>query len=214
MKLGKEAMEALKAEITGTLMPGDALVTAGAVALEGTKRLAKTEYEELRKYFSEAFLQEAGKVKEQYGVGECAETSDAWKMAEEAGAHALYACGSGGILAAMWKMAEASGVGLSVDLRKIPIRQETIELFERYDLNPYKILSQGAILIGTANGEALVQLLEKKGIPAAVIGVANDGNDRLLYSGENVRFLERPAKDEMEKRKWRRANGEIKHCTS
>lgn len=214
MKLGKEAMEALKAEITGTLMPGDALVTAGAVALEGTKRLAKTEYEELRKYFSEAFLQEAGKVKEQYGVGECAETSDAWKMAEEAGAHALYACGSGGILAAMWKMAEASGVGLSVDLRKIPIRQETIELFERYDLNPYKILSQGAILIGTANGEALVQLLEKKGIPAAVIGVANDGNDRLLYSGENVRFLERPTKDEMEKRKWRRANGEIKHCTS
>lgn len=214
MKLGKEAMEALKAEITGILMPGDALVTAGAVALEGTKRLAKTEYEELRKYFSEAFLQEAGKVKEQYGVGECAETSDAWKMAEEAGAHALYACGSGGILAAMWKMAEASGVGLSVDLRKIPIRQETIELFERYDLNPYKILSQGAILIGTANGEALVQLLEKKGIPAAVIGVANDGNDRLLYSGENVRFLERPTKDEMEKRKWRRANGEIKHCTS
>lgn len=214
MKLGKEAMEALKAEITGTLMPGDALVTAGAVALEGTKRLAKTEYEELRKYFSEAFLQEAGKVKEKYGVGECAETSDAWKMAEEAGAHALYACGSGGILAAMWKMAEASGVGLSVDLRKIPIRQETIELFERYDLNPYKILSQGAILIGTANGEALVQLFEKKGIPAAVIGVANDGNDRLLYSGENVRFLERPTKDEMEKRKWRRANGEIKHCTS
>lgn len=214
MKLGKEAMEALQAEVAGRLKSGDTLVVAGAVALEGTSRVARIEYEELRKYFSKNFLQEAKSIKEKYGVGEDAAKSEAWKIAVKAGAHALYPCSSGGIFAALWKMAEASSVGLSIDLRKIPIRQETIEIFERYDLNPYKILSQGAILIGISGGEALVQELSEKGIPAAVIGTANDGNDRLLRSGENVRFLERPAKDELEKRKWRRANGEIEHCTS
>lgn len=214
MKLGKEAMDALRAEITGELKAGDSLIVAGAIALEGTKRLAKIEYESLKIYFSESFLKEASRIQDLYGVGNLPEESESWKIAESAGANALYACGSGGILAALWKMAEASEVGLTIDLRKIPIRQETIEIFERYDLNPYKILSQGAILIGISGGEGLVQELKNKGIPAAVIGQATDGNDRLLYSGENVRYLERPTKDEMEKRKWRRANGEIEHCTS
>ena len=206
MRLGKEAMDALRAEITGELKVNDTLVVAGAIALEGTKRLVKMEYEALREYFSESFLLEASRVQELYGTGENAVESEAWKLAEKAGASALYACGSSGILAALWKMAEAAEVGLTVDLRKIPIRQETIELFERYDLNPYKILSQGAILIGISSGEGLVQELKNRGIAAAVIGQATDGNDRLLYSGENVRYLERPTKDEMEKRKWRRSS--------
>ena len=77
MRLGKEAMEALRAEITGELKAGDSLVVAGAVALEGTKRLAKIEYEELRAYFSEGFLKEASRVQELYGVGEDAAGSEA-----------------------------------------------------------------------------------------------------------------------------------------
>ena len=59
MRLRKEAMDALKAEITGELKAGDTLVVAGAIALEGTKHLAKIEYEALRAYFSDSFLKEA-----------------------------------------------------------------------------------------------------------------------------------------------------------
>ena len=36
----------------------------------------------------------------------------------------------GGIFGALWEMAEASGVGLEIDLKKIPIRQETVEVCE------------------------------------------------------------------------------------
>ena len=35
-----------------------------------------------------------------------------------------------GFLSALWKMAEASEVGLEADFRKVPIRQETIEVCE------------------------------------------------------------------------------------
>ena len=120
-------------------------------------------------------------------------------MAREAGATALYAMREGGFLSGLWKMAEASSVGLEAEFTRIPIRQETIEICEVLDLNPYKLLSDGAILVGIPAGEALVQELRRKGLMASVIGQTNDGNDRLLYYNGNGRYLERPAKDEIYK---------------
>lgn len=57
----------------------------------------------------------------------------------------------------------------------------------------------GSVLIGICGGEALVQELHNAGYEAAVIGQTNAGNDRLLYSGGNARYLERPAEDELYK---------------
>ena len=118
---------------------------------------------------------------------------------KEAGATAFYAMGEGGFLSALWKMAEASQVGLEMDFSKVPIRQETIEICEIFDINPYKLNSEGAVLIGIPAGEALVQELRRMGMMAAVIGQTNAGNDRMLYYNGNGRYLERPAKDEIYK---------------
>jgi hydrogenase maturation factor len=201
MKLGQKAMEALKAEITGCLKTGDELVIVGPVALSGTAYLAKKRYQELRGFFSEGFLQDACRLRQVHGVDAETEAqqSRCWQMAVEARASALYALGEGGVLSGLWKMAEASGVGLTADLRRIPIRQETIELCERYDLNPYRLQSKGSLLLGISGGEALVQEFRRMGMEAAVIGQSNSGNDRLLYSGDRARYLERPARDELEK---------------
>ena len=111
----------------------------------------------------------------------------------------LYAMDEGGFLRALWKMAEASQVGLEMDFSKVPIRQETIEICEIFDINPYKLNSEGAVLIGIPAGEALVQELRRMGMMAAVIGQTNAGNDRILYYNGNGRYLERPAKDEIYK---------------
>ena len=40
---------------------------------------------------------------------------------------AMHDVTEGGIFGALWEMAEASGVGLEIDVKKIPIRQETVE---------------------------------------------------------------------------------------
>lgn len=210
-------MEALQAEITGKLQAGDELVIAGDVALLGTALLAEKEYSFLRQFFSEGFMQDARRCVKVHGIFDCADKntedflknsdgaakeSTVWKTAVEEGANALYAMKEGGVLSALWKMAEASQVGLTADLRKIPICQETIEICEKFDINPYRMLSQGAVLIGIRGGEALVQKLHNCKIQAAVIGQTNSGNDRLLYSGENARYLERPAVDEIRKLPW------------
>ena len=154
-------------------------------------------HDRLREFFAERFLEDAVKLPEGYGTG--TENDKIWKMAEESGASARYRMGEGGFLAALWKMAEASGVGLSADLRSVPIRQETIEICEILDVNPYKLLSGGSILMGIHGGDAFVQQLRREGIMSAVIGQTDSGNNRLLYSGGNARYLERPAEDETKK---------------
>lgn len=205
MKLGQKAMEALRAEITGVLKENDDLVVAGSIALSGTALVAVREKAVLQQYFSEGFLWDAKRGPSLYsafGTEEKPESSSVWKRAADQGAHALYALGPGGILAGLWKMAEASETGLYADLRKVPVRQESIEICERFDLNPYKLLSEGCLLIGIPKGDALVQFCSERGIPAAVIGRAVKGNDRLLYSGANARYLERPSKDEITRFSW------------
>lgn len=206
MKLGQAAMEALRAEITGCLQPGDELVVVCPVALRGTSMIAERKRNKLAERFSAGFIQDCIFLRRDHGAYQDVDlewkqteikNSCAWKMAQAADASALYAMGEGGFLSALWKMAQASEVGLEVDLRKIPIRQETIEVSELFDLNPYKLQADGSILIGIRGGEALVQKLRKEGFMAEIIGQTNSGNDRLLYSGGAARYLERPAKDEL-----------------
>lgn len=190
-------MEALRAEVTGLLKEGDDLVIIGDIALAGTALIVEKENEFLRQFFSEGFLWDAWRSPSLYGASKNI-TAQQYVMEMDA----FYHLGTGGVLAGLWKVAEASEMGLFADLRKIPVRQETIEICERFDLNPYKLFSEGSILVGTLKGEELVQYCSDQGIPAAVIGKAVKGNDRILRSGENVRYLERPSQDEITKFSW------------
>ena len=216
MRLGKEAMEALQAEIYGRLAPGNELVVAGAIGLEGTALIARQKYARLRKHFSESFLREcqgfwptclneantmqgANNLGQSWEPDAFSESGSVWETARAAGATALYAMNEGGFLSALWKMAEASQVGLEMDFGKVPIRQETIEICEIFDINPYRMRSGGALLIGMPAGEGLVHKLHRMGVMASVIGQTNAGNDRLLYYNGNARYLDRPIKDEIYK---------------
>ena len=59
MKLGQQALEALQAEITGRLNPGEDLVVAGEIGISGTLVLISREKVKLRKYFSESLQKKA-----------------------------------------------------------------------------------------------------------------------------------------------------------
>lgn len=214
-------METLRSEVAGLLIPGEELVVAGAIALPGTVILLQKKEAYLASFFSDTFLQESAELFSRHSIyrGETAfglypaqehffpfdgqiesvsgRGTVPWQLAEHYGADALLEAGEGGILAALWKIAEASQTGLNVDLRKIPVRQETIEICERLDVNPYKLFSRGCLLAGMKNGTAFVNECCRRGFYARIIGETNSKNDRLLYSRENVRYLERPGKDEL-----------------
>ena len=82
------------------------------------------------------------------------------------------------------------------ELRKLPIRQETVEITELFDLDPYRMDSKGAVLIGTFHGMELTEELKRAGIPATVIGRVSKGPERILYNQEIKRYIEKPARTE------------------
>ena len=58
---------------------------------------------------------------------------------------AMHDVSQGGILAALWEMAQRLGAGLEVDLKQIAVRQETVEISEAVGANPYSMPSSGAL---------------------------------------------------------------------
>lgn len=172
------------------LQPGDVLVVTNAVALGGTAAIARAKEAELRTHYPFLLVDRAKEFAGQMAVGETA------RAITHFGAAAMHDLSQGGIFNALWEMADQAGVGLEVDLKKIPVRQETIEICEYFDINPYYLYSAGALLVGTAHGEALVSYLGAQGIPASVIGRVTDGNDRLIRNGSEQRYLDRPKPDE------------------
>ena len=132
MRLGQAAMEALRAEITGCLKPGDELVVACPVALKGTSVIAKNKKGQTGREILCRFIQNCVSLWDAYGAGRL---SGKLRRRQMPAHYMLWA--RAGFLSALWKMAEASEVGLEADFRKVPIRQETIEVCEIFDLNPY-----------------------------------------------------------------------------
>lgn len=178
---------------TAGARPGMDIIMTKWIGLEGTSILAKEKERELRTRFSQFFLDQAKAFDQLLSV--LPEAS----IAIQHGVAAMHDVTEGGIFGALWEMAEASGVGLEIDLKKIPIRQETVELCEYFDINPYELISSGCMLMAAADGNTIVRELEKSGIHAVVTGKATEGNDRVLYAAEERRFLEPPKADELYK---------------
>ncbi|MCR5358126.1 MAG: AIR synthase family protein [Lachnospiraceae bacterium] len=178
---------------TGGAKPGNDIVVTKWIGLEGTSIIAREKEEELKARFSRSFVEGAADlIKYLSVVPEAA-------VAVKHGVTAMHDVTEGGIFGALWEVAEASGVGMSVNLRDIPIRQETVEICEVFDVNPYELISSGSMLITTEGGHDLVRKLSEAGIPAAVIGKVTDGNDRVLINGDIRRFLTPPGPDELYK---------------
>lgn len=178
---------------TAGARPGMDIIVTKWIGIEGTSILAKEKETELLTHFTKSFLEQAKAFDQWLSVLPEASIAVRHDVA------AMHDVTEGGIFGALWEMAEASGVGLEIDLKKIPIRQETVEVCEYFDINPYELISSGCMLMAAADGNTIVRELEKAGIHAAVVGKATQGNDRVLYAAEERRFLEPPKSDELYK---------------
>lgn len=168
---------------TAGLKPGDELVMTKWAGLEGTAIIAMEKTDKLLETLPKELVDTAASFYKYLSVVPEA------AVAMNVGVSAMHDVTEGGIFGALWEMGAASDVGITADLMKIPIRQETIEVCEVFDINPYQMMSSGSMLIGCQRGNLLVEELQKAGIPAAVIGRATDTNDRIVINGDDTRFL-------------------------
>ncbi len=178
---------------TAGARPGMDIIVTKDIALEGTQIIAKEKENELLERFPAQLVDRAKAFDQEMSV------LPESRIAVANGVAAMHDVTEGGIFGALWEMAEASGCGLEADLKAIPIRQETVEICEHFDVNPYYLISSGSMLMAADNGSKLVEALMSQGIKATIIGKFTDGADRVVVRDDERRFLTQPPTDELYK---------------
>ena len=167
------------------------IVMAGTIAIGASGIMAKLYEDRLRKKFHDVFVEDCLKIAEFTDVKKITQIAKEYDIAY------MHNVSDGGVFAAAWEMASAVDLGINIDIKKIPVWQETIEIAEIFDYNPYMVDGTGAVLIATKNGKALVEKLKDNGIYADVIGRITSGKDRVVMNDDEKRFLEPPRGDEI-----------------
>lgn len=166
------------------------ILLCGYTGLEGTLHILDEGKEELEKRFVPDFLMKAENLKNELVLPHQILSIFERKVT------AVRQIGSGGILGALWELAEMNKTGFEIDMSRMALKQETVEICEYYRLNPYQMTSAGSYLILTDEAEPVLEILEKVGARAGRLGVARDQNARVITSGEEIRYLDRPAPDQ------------------
>jgi len=180
-----------KTKILDFAKPGDAIIMTKWIGLEGTSILAfSKEKEILNKY--PRFIVDAGKS---FADTKYLLIKDDARIAYKANASIVKDVSEGGILGALWEFSQMTHLGLKVDLKSIPIRQESIEITDMLGVNPYQMMSQGSLLLATSNPLDMIDAFEKELIPAVVIGYLTDDNDKIIINGDEIRYLDMPLED-------------------
>ena len=167
------------------------IVMSKWIGMEGSVAIVAAREKELLERFPKAMIDKLKNLLPDC----CAQTEAA--LAVKSGVSAMHDISSGGIYGALYELSEAAGVGLEIDLRAIPIKQETVEICEYLGLNPYYLKSGGSMLMVCDHGQELVRILEKEGICAAVIGRTTSANAKAVINEGEVSYLERPKADEL-----------------
>lgn len=165
------------------------IIVLGYIAMAGTAMIAEDKSEELATRFSTGYIDGAREIINHIS------NQDALKVLADLDVTYVQALSEGGINGALWEMADIGKVGIEVNLRDIPIRQETVEVCNYFDINPYELTSSGALLVTSRNGEAVVNTMNDCGIPAVIIGRTTGSNDKLIINEDEKRFLTIPAAD-------------------
>lgn len=171
--------------------PGQDIVVSRWIGLKGTVTLAREYKDAILERYPKWICDEAA------GFDKYFSTVNEAAVAIKSGVCTMLNVAEGGILAALWELAEGAGVGLTIELKKLPIRQETVEICNHLNVNPYELWSAGCLLMTAEDGQGLVDALADAGVPATIVGRITDSNDRLILNDDEIRYLDRPHADSL-----------------
>ena len=178
-------------DIKSVAEEGMDIVISGYIATSGTAALVHLKRDALLERFQGSYLEKA------LALENCMNNVPASVRACHYGVRIMHDLSRGGIYSGLWELAEKTGKGVEAVMDCIPVRQETIEVCERYNLNPYKLLSNGAMLMAVRNGGELCEYLNQREIHAVVIGRLTNNNDKVILKNDEKRYIEPPRGDQL-----------------
>ena len=167
------------------------VVMAGMIGLGGSIMITDLKEKELKEYYPSEYIDGI------YGFDKFLSVGDICEIAKKYNPSYMRSVAEGGILRTLWEMAEISKIGLEINLKDILIKQETVEICNYFDLNPYKLMSGGCVVFTTESGADAVSELESKGIRATIIGRTTSGNDKLILNDDEKTFITQADQDEI-----------------
>jgi hydrogenase maturation factor len=157
---------------TGGCRPGDLILLAGSAAIEGTSLIARERRDLLlERGWTLEEVETAANFLFDPGISVLA---PALAAADAGLVTSMHDPTEGGVATALSEVAAASGVGIEVELDRIPVASLTRRLCAEFGLDPLGTIGSGALLAtcAPANVERLQALWQAQGRPSAVIGRA------------------------------------------
>lgn len=173
---------------------GDKIVITKHIGIEGTSIIAK----ELESKLTEMLGPE--KVAEAQGFDKDLSVVKEGIIAGKYKAKYMHDITEGGVYGAIWEASMATKKGILVHEDKIPIRPVTKEICDFLELDPYRLIASGSmvIIIGEEDFIELQAELKANGIKSTAIGEITEEGIYYIKDGEKL-VLESPDSDELYK---------------
>lgn len=183
-----------KAVSTSCAKAGDDIIVTGHIGYEGTSILAHDYEEKIKSILTEKEIEEAKKYSNDISV------LNAGLICGKFGVSAMHDITEGGLLGALYEMADASGVGFKIYKNKIPVSKVTRKLCKGLGIDELRFISSGSMLISTKRGDILKNILSENNIFSEIIGKITESGKILEDNGSKIE-VEPPHSDELYKAK-------------
>ncbi|HEY8891270.1 MAG TPA: AIR synthase family protein [Clostridium sp.] len=182
--------KAKKAVATSGAKLGDEIIVTKLLCMEGTSIIVNDHLDKLQGILTH---KEIGVAKDY--VNSISVVKEG-RIAGEFGVNSMHDITEGGVLGALWEVAQASNLGFKVYNDKIPISDVTYKICEKLNIDPLKFISSGSMLITTSSGKGLVERLNSSGVQATIIGKMTSSKGLLVKDDIEKNVLP-PTRDEL-----------------
>jgi len=109
----------------------------------------------------------------------------------------------GGILGAVWEVAELVKLGVTISYEKLYIPNVTSKICDFYNIDPLKLISSGSMLMSVSpkNVDSLLEILNSNNISSCIIGefTPNLEDKFIINSSGKLQNISEPESDELYK---------------
>ncbi|MEZ0535886.1 AIR synthase family protein [Caldicellulosiruptoraceae bacterium PP1] len=171
----------------------DKIIITKSLAIEGTAIIANDFEDRLKEFLPDKLISEAKNFIKNICVVK--EGLIARKYA-----NSMHDITEGGLFGALYEVCKASNVGAIIYERNIKLNKITQKICEHFNINPYKLISSGSMLITTNKAEELLNELKQNNIDAFIIGEVIESNEiKFIRLDGSIEYINESPIDEIYK---------------
>lgn len=169
---------------------GDYIYMTKYIGLEGTAILASDKKNQLKGTLSDKELKEAQNLFNSISVKKDGMT------AIKSEVHYMHDVTEGGIYGAIYEAYQGINKGVEIIKEDIPVLDVTKKIAKYFDINPYRLISSGSMLIIARPNTNIENDFKLAGIKLTKIGEVK-GDKPLIIENKEAKEIESPTKDEL-----------------